>query len=45
MVRRKWLSSDAGRAAYPTFEALLRDVALIFAAEAAALTAEGVSYI
>ena len=45
MVTRKWLASDAGRAAYPTFEALLHDVALIFAAEAAALAAEGVSYI
>jgi 5-methyltetrahydropteroyltriglutamate--homocysteine methyltransferase len=45
MVTRKWLAGEAGRAAYPTFEALLHDLALIFAAEAKALAAEGVTYI
>jgi 5-methyltetrahydropteroyltriglutamate--homocysteine methyltransferase len=45
MVTRKWLASEAARAAYPSFEDLLHDLALIFAAEAKALAAEGVTYI
>jgi 5-methyltetrahydropteroyltriglutamate--homocysteine methyltransferase len=45
MVTRKWLAGAAGRAAYPSYEALIQDVALIQAAEAKALVEEGVTYV
>lgn len=45
MVTRKWLSRDAGRAAYPAYEELLHDMARLLAAEARALAEDGVRYI
>jgi len=45
MVTRKWLSTAAGRAAYPTYEALIGEMARFMAAEAKMLAEDGVPYI
>lgn len=45
MVTRAWLKRDAGRAAYPNYEALVARVAELYAEEAEKLALEGVPYI
>lgn len=45
MVTRAWLKRDDGRAAYPTYEALVARVADLYAEEAGLLATEGVPYI
>ncbi|MFM9888026.1 MAG: hypothetical protein ACKVQT_33795 [Burkholderiales bacterium] len=42
MVSRRWLNRPEGRAAYPTYEALIADVAQLLADEARKLAEEGV---
>ncbi len=45
MISRRWLNRPEGRAAYPTYEALIADVAGLLADEARKLAEEGVPYI